>query len=147
MTQRYYIWTEGCQMNVADSAKLAAGLDRFGWQTTDAPEDADLVVLNTCVVRDHAEQRAVSKLGRLKSLKTKGGAHFQIVVMGCMVGPKDDELRRRFSYVDHFARPQAFEGIFEAIGLADDSGGEFWPATFPAPTGPTAYVPVIHGCD
>jgi tRNA-2-methylthio-N6-dimethylallyladenosine synthase len=146
MTQHYYIWTEGCQMNVADSAKLAAGLDRFGWQTTDAPEAADLVVLNTCVVRDHAEQRAVSHLGRMKSLKAKG-SDFQLVVMGCMVGPKDDELRRRFPYVDHFARPQAFEGIFEAIGLADDSGGEFWPATFPGPTGPTAYVPVIHGCD
>ena len=44
MTQKYHIWTEGCQMNVADSAKLAAGLDRFGWQAIDEPTDADLVV-------------------------------------------------------------------------------------------------------
>jgi tRNA-2-methylthio-N6-dimethylallyladenosine synthase len=80
-------------------------------------------------------------------MKRKGRAGFRIVVMGCMVGPRDDELRRRFPYVDHFARPQAFEGIFETLGLADDSGGEFWPTAFPAPTGPTAYVPVIHGCD
>jgi tRNA-2-methylthio-N6-dimethylallyladenosine synthase len=147
MTQRYHIWTEGCQMNVADSLKLAAGLDRFGWQAVDAPESADLVVLNTCVVRDRSEQRAVSHLGRLAAMKRKGRGDFQIVVMGCMVGPKDDELRRRFPYVDHFARPQAFEGIFEALGLSDDSGGEFWPTAFPAPTGPTAYVPIIHGCD
>jgi tRNA-2-methylthio-N6-dimethylallyladenosine synthase len=146
MTRRYHIWTEGCQMNVADSAKLAAGLDRFGWQTVDSPEAADLVVLNTCVVRESAEHRAISKLGSLKALKRKG-SDFQIVVMGCMVGPKDDDLRRRFPYVDHFARPQAFEGIFETLGLTDDSGGEFWPQTFGAPTGPTAYVPVIHGCD
>jgi tRNA-2-methylthio-N6-dimethylallyladenosine synthase len=143
---RYHIWTEGCQMNVADSLKLAAGLDRFGWQATDSPEGADLVVLNTCVVRDHAEQRAVSKLGSLRALKRQG-RDFRLVVMGCMVGPRDDDLRKRFPYVDHFARPQAFEGIFDAIGLTDDSGGEFWPATFPAPTGPTAFVPVIHGCD
>jgi tRNA-2-methylthio-N6-dimethylallyladenosine synthase len=146
MTQRYHIWTEGCQMNVADSAKLAAGLDRFGWQATDGLESADLVVLNTCVVRERSELRAISKLGSLKAMKRKG-ADFRIVVMGCMVGPKDDDLRKRFPYVDHFARPQAFEGIFETLGLTDDSGGEFWPSTFGAPTGPTAYVPVIHGCD
>jgi tRNA-2-methylthio-N6-dimethylallyladenosine synthase len=143
---RYHIWTEGCQMNVADSAKLAAGLDRFGWQPTDSTDDADLVVLNTCVVRDSAEHRAVSKLGRLRALKRQG-ADFRIVVMGCMVGPRDDELRKRFPYVDHFARPQAFEGIFETLGLTEADGGEFWPSTFPAPSGPTAYVPVIHGCD
>ncbi|HLG12435.1 MAG TPA: tRNA (N6-isopentenyl adenosine(37)-C2)-methylthiotransferase MiaB, partial [Dehalococcoidia bacterium] len=113
----------------------------------DAPETADLVVLNTCVVRDRSEQRAVSHLGRLAAMKRKGRADFQIVVMGCMVGPKDDELRRRFPYVDHFARPQAFEGIFEALGLSDDTGGEFWPTAFAKPTGPTAYVPIIHGCD
>jgi tRNA-2-methylthio-N6-dimethylallyladenosine synthase len=150
MTQkRYHIWTEGCQMNVADSAKLAAGLDRSGWASSDVPEGCDLVVLNTCVVRDSAEHRAISHLGRLQAMRRKGEADFKIVVMGCMVGPKDDELRKRFPYVDHFARPQAFEGIFEAAGITpeSDDGGEFWPETFGEPTGPTAYVPVIHGCD
>jgi tRNA-2-methylthio-N6-dimethylallyladenosine synthase len=82
----------------------------------------------------------------MKVLKQKG-ADFQLVVMGCMVGPKDDDLRKRFPYVDHFARPQHFEGIFESLGIAEDTGGEFWPTAFPAPTGPTAYVPVIEGCD
>src|SRR4051812_42751369 len=98
--QRYHIWTEGCQMNVADSAKLAAGLDRMGWTASERVDGADLVVLNTCVVRERAEQRAVSKLGRLKKLKKKG-ADFRLVVMGCMVGPQDDALRKRFPYVDH----------------------------------------------
>src|SRR4051812_24140552 len=146
-TKRYHIWTEGCQMNVADSQKLAAGLDRFGWQSAEHPEDADLVVLNTCVVRERAEQRAASHLGRLHAMKRKGKGDFQLIVMGCMVGPKDDELRKRFPYVDHFARPQHFEGIFDAVGITQDDGGEFWPSTFPAPTGPTAFVPIIEGCD
>jgi len=144
--QRYHIWTEGCQMNVADSAKLAAGLDRLGWTATEDVDEAGLVVLNTCVVRERSELRAVSRLGRMK-VKKQQGADFRLVVMGCMVGPKDDELRKRFPYVDHFARPQHFEGIFDALGLADDTGGEFWPTSFPAPTGPTAYVPIIEGCD
>ncbi|HXH20748.1 MAG TPA: tRNA (N6-isopentenyl adenosine(37)-C2)-methylthiotransferase MiaB [Dehalococcoidia bacterium] len=150
---KYYIWTVGCQMNVADSAKLAAGLERLGWSETDGPESAQLVVLNTCSIRERSEQKAISELGRLKKLLDKrmrlagSGPEFKIVVMGCMVGPRQDELKRRFPFVDHFARPQAYDGIFEAVGIAEDTGGEFWPTTFAAATGPTAYVPVIHGCD
>ncbi len=150
---RYHIWTVGCQMNVADSQKLAAGLDRLGWAEAGRPQDADLVVLNTCSIRDHAEQKAMSKLGTLKKARARG-SDFKIAVMGCMVGPKTDELRRRFPYVDVFARPQQFEPILQAVGH-DDLGGEFWPETFPstrlragaAPDSVTAYVPVIHGCD
>jgi tRNA-2-methylthio-N6-dimethylallyladenosine synthase len=133
-------------MNVADSLKLSSGLDRLGWSEADSPAAADLVVLNTCAIRERSEQKAVSELGRLKKLRAKG-RDFKIVVMGCMVGPKTDELQRRFPFVDHFARPQAFDGIFEAVGIAEDTGGEFWPSTFVQPQGPTAYVPVIHGCD
>jgi tRNA-2-methylthio-N6-dimethylallyladenosine synthase len=132
-------------MNVADSQKLAAGLDRLGWAEAGAPADADLVVLNTCSIRDHAEQKAISKLGALKKARRRG-AEFQIAVMGCMVGPKTDELERRFPYVDVWARPQQFEPILEAVGY-EDLGGEFWPATFARPDSVTAYVPVIHGCD
>ena len=69
---RYHIWTAGCQMNVADSHKLAAGLDRLGWASVQKPAEADLVVLNTCSIRDHAEQRALSKLGALKKLRSQG---------------------------------------------------------------------------
>jgi tRNA-2-methylthio-N6-dimethylallyladenosine synthase len=144
--KRYHIWTVGCQMNVADSLKLAAGLDRLGWAETDGPESADLVILNTCSIRDHAEQKAISQLGRLKRMKSKG-SDFKVVVMGCMVGPKTEDLEHRFPFVDHFARPQAYDGIFEAVGLSDDTGGEFWPRTFAAPVGVTAFLPVIHGCD
>ena len=100
----YHIWTVGCQMNVADSQKLAAGLDRLGWAEAGAPAEADLVVRITCSIRDHDEQKAISKLGALKKARRRG-AEFQIAVMGCMVGPKTDELERRFPYVDVWARP------------------------------------------
>jgi tRNA-2-methylthio-N6-dimethylallyladenosine synthase len=133
-------------MNKADSDKLAAGLERLGLEEAAHPEEADLVVLNTCSVRQHAEERAISKLGVLRKLKTR--RNLTIAVMGCMVGPRTDHLRRRFPYVDVFTRPQEFDPILEAIGIdGEDLGGEFWPRTFAVPSGPTAYVPVVHGCD
>jgi len=142
---QYHIWTVGCQMNVADSKKLASGLDKLGWSEVGEPEGADLVVLNTCSIRDHAEQRAVSKLGALKKLRGKG-SDFKIAVMGCMVGPRTDDLQKRFPYVDAFAQPQNFDPIMEAIGY-DEMGGEFWPSMFVRAESPTAYVPIVHGCD
>ncbi len=142
---KYHIWTVGCQMNIADSRKLAAGLDRAGFVAAAAMDDADLVVLNTCSVREHAEDRAIGQLGRLKKARQKG-RDFTIAVMGCMVGPRSDDLRKRFPYVDVFARPQEFAPILEAVGV-DDTGGEFWPSTFAEPDSVTAFVPVIHGCD
>ena len=145
---RYHIWTVGCQMNEADSAKLAAGLQRLGWEESPRPEEADLVVLNTCVVRQKAEQRGISKLGALRRLKERSnGRQPKIAVMGCMVGLRTDGLRERFPFVDAFARPQAFSDVLAAVMPHEDTGGEFWPQTFPQTPGPTAYVPVIHGCN
>jgi len=145
---RYHIWTVGCQMNEADSAKLAAGLQRLGWEEAPRPEEADLVVLNTCVVRQKAEQRGISKLGALRRLKERSnGRHPKIAVMGCMVGLRTDGLRERFPFVDVFARPQAFGDVLAAVMPQEDTGGELWPETFPQAPGPTAYVPVIHGCN
>ncbi len=142
---KYHIWTVGCQMNVADSRKLAAGFDRAGLLPVDAMDDADLVVLNTCSVREHAEARAVGQLGRLKKQRSRG-RDMKIAVMGCMVGVRSDDLQKRFPYVDAFARPQDFAPIMEIAGIAD-TGGEFWPTTFATPDSVTAFVPVIHGCD
>jgi tRNA-2-methylthio-N6-dimethylallyladenosine synthase len=144
---RYHIWTEGCQMNEADSEKLAAGLAKLGWEEAAKPDEADLAVVNTCVVRQKAEDRATGYLGRLRKLKGARNGDMQIAVMGCMVGPRTDDLRSRFPYVDVWARPQNFEVIFRHIMPDSDLGGEFWPETFPEPKGPTAFVPVIHGCN
>ena len=144
---RYHIWTVGCQMNEADSAKLAAGLHRLGWLESARPEEADLIVLNTCSVRQKAEQRAVSKLGSLRRLKAQRNGELKIAVIGCMVGPRSQQLQERFPFVDVFARPQAFADVLAAVLPENNLGGEFWPSTFPEPTGPTAYVPVVHGCN
>jgi tRNA-2-methylthio-N6-dimethylallyladenosine synthase len=135
-------------MNQADSGKLAAGLDRLGYQAVERPEDADVVVLNTCAVRQGAEERAYGQLGRLKKLKQQRYGDLKIAMMGCMVGMRTTELEKRFPYVDVFARPQAFDDILIALGTdPDELGGEFWPETVGEPLGPTAYVPVGHGCD
>jgi len=134
-------------MNRADSEKLAAGFDRLGLKATDRIERADVVVLNTCSVRQHAEDRAYSKLGRIRDLK-KERPHLKVALMGCMVGLKTDELERRFPQVDAFARPQQFGPIMELVeGPAEDLGGEFWPTTYAVPEGPTSFVPVVHGCN
>jgi len=147
MTTRYYLWTVGCQMNKADSEKLAAGFDRMGLKATDRIERADIVVLNTCSVRQHAEDRAYSKLGRVRDLK-KANPALKVALMGCMVGLKTDDLQKRFPQVDAFARPQQFGPIMELIeGPPEDLGGEFWPGTYAIPEGPTAFVPVVHGCN
>src|SRR5258708_11428719 len=133
-------------MNEADSQKLEAGLAKLGWEAAARPEDADLAVVNTCVVRQKAEDRAVGQMSRLRKLKEQSGG-LQIAVMGCMVGPRTDDLRRRFPFVDVWARPQNFEVIIRHLMPEDDLGGEFWPDTFHEPKGPTAFVPIVHGCN
>ena len=147
----FQIWTLGCQMNQADSLRLAAGLEKSGYAPAEDPERADLVVVNTCAVRQHAEDRAYGRLHKLHQRRERGET-LQIAVMGCMVGPEGDarraDLARRFPWVDVWARPQEFDPILHAAGLARDvSEGEFWAETYGVPSGPTAFVPVIHGCD
>ncbi len=144
---RYHIWTVGCQMNRADSAKLAGGLSRLGWEETERPGDADLVVLNTCAVRAGAEERTFGKLGVLRRLKQQR-PELRIALMGCMVGRRHDDLVRRFPFVDVFAQPQHFDDVLAALGVDPaDLGGEFWPETVGRQEGPTAFVPVVEGCD
>ena len=144
---KYHIWTVGCQVNVADSAKLGAGLERLGYEAVAEAEEADVVVVNTCAVRQGAEDRAISKLGRLKKIKERR-PEFTIAMTGCMVGMRTTDLEKRFPFVDVFARPQRFDDILIALGTdPNDLGGEFWPETVGEPQGMTAYVPVIEGCD
>jgi len=133
-------------MNEADSEKLAAGLAKLGWEPARKADDADLAVVNTCVVRQKAEDRAIGYMSHLRKMKEEREG-MQIAVMGCMVGPRTEDLRARFPFVDVWARPQSFEVIIRHLMPEDDLGGEFWPETFPEPKGPTAFVPVIHGCN
>ncbi|MGB9672808.1 MAG: tRNA (N6-isopentenyl adenosine(37)-C2)-methylthiotransferase MiaB [Anaerolineales bacterium] len=102
---KYHIWTEGCQMNVADSQRVASALEQLGYEFTPQAETADVIVLNTCVVRQSAEDKAYSRLGALRPLKAKN-PHLVINLMGCLVGIKNhDRLKKRFPFVDVFSPP------------------------------------------
>ena len=103
--KKYHVWTEGCQMNVADSQRLGSALERLGYEFTGKAEDADVIVLNTCVVRQSAEDKAYGRLSSLRPLKTSNPS-LVINLMGCLVGIRDTEkLRTRFPFVDVFSPP------------------------------------------
>ncbi|MBN2046866.1 MAG: tRNA (N6-isopentenyl adenosine(37)-C2)-methylthiotransferase MiaB, partial [Anaerolineaceae bacterium] len=102
---KYSIWTEGCQMNVADSQRVSTALEHLGYEFSPTIEESDVVVLNTCMVRQSAEDKAVGRLSSLKGLKRRK-PDLVISVMGCMVGVKPrKELLKQFPYVDVFAPP------------------------------------------
>jgi tRNA-2-methylthio-N6-dimethylallyladenosine synthase len=104
-TKQYHIWTIGCQMNAADSRKLGAQLETLGYGPTSDPEEADVVVLNTCVVRQQAENKIYGRLGSLKTVK-EARPDLVLGVMGCMVGVKEaPALKKKFPYVDVFMSP------------------------------------------
>src|SRR3972149_4966519 len=108
-TMNYYIWTMGCQMNKADSATLAGYLEGWGWRRAEAPEAADLVVVNTCVVRQSAEARALARIESLQALKT-GRPQTFLAITGCLVDPGKD-LRELLPGGGFAFGPQAFEGF------------------------------------
>jgi tRNA-2-methylthio-N6-dimethylallyladenosine synthase len=140
----YHIWTIGCQMNVADSRRAAEGLERLGYRWTKRPEEADLIVLNTCVVRQSAEDKVLGRLSSLKPLKRKH-SEAVIAVMGCFV---DDvpTLKQTFPYVDVFLKPSDVEGLLEFVQTRQPASSFQFPASsFQLPV--SCYVPIIEGCD
>ena len=143
----YYLWTIGCQMNTADSERLGAALEQMGIEPVEKAADADVIVLNSCVVRQGAEDKVVNNLAWMAPLK-KSQPERIVALMGCMVGPKSDDLARRFPYVDVFMRPQQFEPLLEMVGdrLGVDWEGCVGPLT-PNRPAVTCHVPIIHGCD
>jgi tRNA-2-methylthio-N6-dimethylallyladenosine synthase len=105
MDMKYHIWTEGCQMNVADSQRVGSALEHLGYAHTDSAEEADVIVMNTCVVRQSAEDKAYGRLSSFKPLKQKN-PNLVINLMGCLVGVHGHEkLKTRFPYVDVFSPP------------------------------------------
>ncbi|NOT04474.1 MAG: tRNA (N6-isopentenyl adenosine(37)-C2)-methylthiotransferase MiaB [Anaerolineales bacterium] len=105
MEKKYHIWTEGCQMNVADSQRVGSSLEHLGYTLTETIEEADVIVLNTCVVRQSAEDKAYGRVTSLAPLKKKN-PNLVINLMGCMVGVRGAEkLREKLPYVDVFSPP------------------------------------------
>jgi tRNA-2-methylthio-N6-dimethylallyladenosine synthase len=147
---RYFIWTIGCQMNKAESQQIAGYLDSAGYQAVPSFAHADLVILNTCVVRESAENKVLGTLGLLKGLKSKH-PNLQILVTGCFVNSHIQELERRFPHVDLLFKPGDFpeliawgrkQGMLMEQGLVcsrRNSNG--------TSLSPCAFVPIIQGCD
>ncbi|MFN2200255.1 MAG: tRNA (N6-isopentenyl adenosine(37)-C2)-methylthiotransferase MiaB [Caldilineaceae bacterium] len=172
----YHIWTIGCQMNVADSNHVAAELEHLGMQPAQALDDADVVVLNTCVVRQSAENKAIGKLGSLKPWREARPGR-TLALMGCMVGVKPSaQLLDAYPQVDVFMPPsdpspltaylQRDEISATSAGLArefdetqhrtqddaslaTDQGIELQSVRHLAKNGEmpvAAYVPIVYGC-
>ena len=143
----FYIWTIGCQMNKADSERLGSALEQLGLQPVDTAKAADVIVLNSCVVRQGAENKVVGNLWMVNPLKKKQPDRV-LALMGCMVGPNTVELEKRFPDVDLFMQPQQFEPLLELIGQRKGLDWEGCVGSL-APAHPevTCYVPIIHGCD
>jgi len=134
---QYYIWTIGCQMNKAESERLGGYLEQLGYQATSAASEADLIVLNSCVVRQSAENRVVNKLEALKSLKKMRPTQ-TLAVTGCLVNSQVDQLRKSFPHVDYFFKPGDYPQWLEK-----PEPGQ----ALPQHPLPSTFVPIIQGCD
>jgi len=139
----YHIWTIGCQMNKADSERLATSLDKLGYKATPDIDRADLIVLNSCVVRQSAENRVVARLDLMKALK-KSSPDIVLALAGCMVDSYTTGLKRRFPHVDVFLKPGEFT---ELVELAKTRAPKAARKTSRIHTSPTAFVAIIEGCD
>lgn len=139
---RYFIWTIGCQMNKAESERLSSFLEQRGYQAATDTESADIIVLNSCVVREHAENRVINKLNNLKLLK-KSRPGLTLAVTGCLVDSNIENMKRDFPHVDHFLKPGNFPSWLDEAECPVTVTGQALPRHHSA----SAYVPIIQGCD
>jgi tRNA-2-methylthio-N6-dimethylallyladenosine synthase len=133
----YFIWTIGCQMNKAESARFAAHFENRGLQPASCAEEADIILLNSCVVRQSAENRVVNKLHNLKALK-KTRPEVVIALTGCLVGANPEELRPEFPFVDYFFAAGDFPSWLGEYDLQK---------LVPPNPQVTAFVPIMQGCN
>jgi tRNA-2-methylthio-N6-dimethylallyladenosine synthase len=134
---KYHIWTIGCQMNKAESERLGSYFEELGYQPAAAADDAELIVLNSCVVRQSAEDRVVNKLHNLRPLK-KSRPDLTIAVTGCLVNSEVSRLKKSFPYVDYFFKPGDYPQWLEKPE---------WEKTLPQHPAPSTFVSIIQGCD
>ena len=141
---RFYIWTIGCQMNKADSEYLAAELKQLGLRQVPQIDEADIIVLNTCAIRQNAEDKVLNKLSNLKSLKQKY-PETVLAITGCMVSSNIDDMKEKFPYVDFFLKPRNFSDL---LTHTKTHAPPISAINANAPSqSPTAFVPIIQGCN
>jgi tRNA-2-methylthio-N6-dimethylallyladenosine synthase len=145
LPKSFYLWNIGCQMNRADAARLSEALERRGYLATREPREADLLILNTCVVRQSAEDKVVGRLSSLKSLKR--GRERTLLVMGCFVGDVD-ELSETYPFVDAFFAPSDIAGVLDYVDHRDRRWSRDEPVQDPLSAPEIAeQVPVSYGCN
>ncbi|NDK33822.1 tRNA (N6-isopentenyl adenosine(37)-C2)-methylthiotransferase MiaB [Rhodovulum sulfidophilum] len=157
-TRKLFIKTYGCQMNVYDSERMAEALAPSGYEIADSAEGADLILLNTCHIREKAAEKVYSELGRLKALKADN-PDLKIGVAGCVAQAEGDEILRRQPLVDLVVGPQSYHRLPELEARARQ-GAKALDTDFPeedkfdrlggrarARRGPTAFLTVQEGCD
>jgi tRNA-2-methylthio-N6-dimethylallyladenosine synthase len=159
--KRLFIETYGCQMNVYDSERMRDVLAPLGYAPVDKPDDADLVVLNTCHIREKATEKVYSEIGRLRAHKKRRaaeGKNTSIVIAGCVAQAEGEEIIRRAPEVDFVVGPQAYHKLPELIARTARKTGERLAADFSAqekfdalparaPDGVTAFLSIQEGCD
>jgi tRNA-2-methylthio-N6-dimethylallyladenosine synthase len=156
-----FIRTYGCQMNVYDSERMAGLLKPLGYGVVDAPDEADLVILNTCHIREKAAEKVYSELGRLKKIKTaraRDGDDMVIAVAGCVAQAEGPEIIARAPMVDLVVGPQAYHQLPELLARTARERGDILATDFAVEEkfdrlaereadGPAAYLTIQEGCD
>jgi tRNA-2-methylthio-N6-dimethylallyladenosine synthase len=160
--KRVFIKTYGCQMNVYDSERMAGLLKPLGYAETPEPDDADLVILNTCHIREKAAEKVYSDLGRIRKHKEKkeqSGSEMKIAVAGCVAQAEGAEITNRIPEVDLVFGPQAYHKLPEMIARATRDKGEVLETDFDVEEkfdtlgkfreveGYSAFVTIQEGCD
>ncbi len=158
-TRKLHIITHGCQMNMYDSARMADVLAPLGYEAVDAPQGADMVIMNTCHIRERAAEKVFSALGRLREMKRDTGDRMMIAVTGCVAQAEGEVLAKRAPYVDLVVGPQAYHRLPELIAQAHRTRNTVIDTEFPAdqkfdflpdaakPQGVIANLTVQEGCD
>ena len=137
---RFFVWTLGCQMNKSDSEEMAGRLLAAGCAEAGSMEAADLVVINTCAIREAAEAKVVGRQGHLRRLKDANPG-MRVVLTGCAVRERDrDGLRRKYPAVDLFLRPDEEPELVDRLGLASVQGAVGAPGAAWSPTAATTVV-------
>lgn len=150
--KQFHVWTIGCQMNEADSAKIAATLQEAGYSSTADEQEADIVILNSCVVRQAAEDKVAGKLNSLIRLKRER-PEVSVVLTGCMVTNQQEKLQQRFPHVDLFFNPSDFgelEKVAPEVSLLSDDLSQlphYYHDVSESASGVSAYIPIIYGCN
>ncbi len=157
--KRLFIKTYGCQMNVYDSERMRDVLAPLGYAPSETPEGADLVILNTCHIREKATEKVFSELGQLKKLKEAAGGKMTIAVAGCVAQAEGEEIIRRQPAVDLVLGPQAYHKLPEMVARASRAMGDRLETEFDTlekfdalpktrePDGPAAFLSIQEGCD